>query len=38
MLPCVTSAEDIDFQQVTDDVRGRVQVQENEPDISRSCG
>jgi len=36
-LPCETSVADtFDFQQVTNDVRGRVQVPENERDIRRS--
>jgi len=35
-LPCETSSADmLDFQQITDDVRKRVQVCENEPDIRR---
>jgi len=36
---CETSAADaFDFQQVADDVHGRDQVRENEPDVRRSSG
>jgi len=35
-LPCETSAADMfDFQQISDGVRGHVQVRKNEPDIRR---